>query len=234
MPNLPRVALAALAALVVVVSGPGCGGAPATPTTQLSNSTATPRGPRSSTALFTINVDSLGPITSKTPANLSALRDLLGKDGYEVKPVNNSGVEFHVFLKEELLFYVIPNDDGTLFNVHAVSGKVDIAQHPQWKIGAAFAGDEILTHCECWGEHPVCFKKGDHVAVAFKRACDGLDDERMRKVLAGVNVQRAVWSPTPFGFDDVDGGGTDPCGGLPGGVLPGGVDPCGGNPCGGP
>lgn len=226
MPNLPRVALAVIAAVTL-----GCGGAATKPMTQISNSTTTPKGPTSSTALFTIKVDSLGPITGKTPANLTALRDLLGKDGYEVKPINNSGIEFHVFLKKELLFYVIPNDDGTLFNVHVVSGKVDIAQHPQWKIGAAFAGDGALTHCECWGEHPVCFKKGEHVAVAFKRACDGLDDERMRKVLAGVNVQRAVWSPTPFGYDD-DGGGKDP-GSTPGSVIPVGVDPCGGNPCGG-
>ena len=220
MRNLPAVALAVIAAVLL-----GCGGGTTKPTTtQLSNSTTTAKNPTSS-ALFTINVDSLGPITGKTPASLTALRELLGKDGYEVKPVNNSGVEYHVFLKDELLFYVIPNDDGTLFNVHVVSSKVDIAQHPQWKIGAAFAGDDVLTHCECWGAHPVCFKKGDHVAVAFKRACDGLDDERMRKVLTGVNLQRAVWSPTAFGFDDDNGG--DPCGATPS-VIPGGADPCGG------
>src|SRR5665647_2058696 len=232
MPNLPGVALAVIAAVTFGCGGGGGGGGGAKSTTQLSNSTATPKGPTSSSALFTINVDSFGPITAKTPANLTALRDLLGKDGYEVKPVNNSGVEFHVFLRDELLFYVIPNDDGTLFNVHVVSGKVDIAQHPQWKIGAAFAGDEVLTHCECWGEHPVCFKKGDNVAVAFKRACDGLDDERMRKVLTGVSLQRAVWSPKPFGYDDDSG--SNPDHGTPS-VIPNGADPCGGgNPCGGP
>jgi hypothetical protein len=221
--NLPLVALA----MVVL----GCGGGTPPPTKPISNITQAAK----SSALLTINVDSLGPINGKTPATLTALRDLLGKDGLEVKPVQNSGMEFHVFLKDELLFYVIPNDDGTLFNVHVVSGKVEIAQHPQWKIGAAFAGDEILTECECWGEHPVCFKKGDHVAVAFKRACDGLDDARMRKVLAGVNVQRAVWSPQPFGYDDEDAGSSapsviptpDPCGGNPCGG-----NPCGGNPCG--
>jgi len=224
MPNLPRVALATVVALIVA-----CGGGTTKPTTtQLSNSTTSPKGQTSSTALFSITDDSIGPITGKTPANLTALRELLGKDGYDVRPVNNSGVELHVFLKDELLFYVIPNDDGTLFNVHAVSGKVDIAQHPQWKIGAPFAGDDVLTHCECWGAHPVCFKRGDHVAVAFKRACDGLDDERMRKVLAGVNIQRAVWSPTPFGEGD-DSGSSDPCGGsTPGSVIPAGADPCGG------
>lgn len=226
MPNLPRVALAVIATVWL-----GCGGGATRPTNQISNSTTTPKGTRSSSALFTINVDSLGPLTSKTPANLTALRDLLGKDGYEVTPVNNNGVEYHVSLKGELLFYVIPNDNGTLFNVHAVSSKVEISEHPQWKIGAAFTGDDVLTDCECWGEHPVCFRKGEHVAVAFKRACDGLDDERMRKVLTGVNVQRAVWSPTPFGYDD-DSHSGDPCGGSPS-VIPAGADPCGGNPCGG-
>lgn len=223
MPNLPGVALAVAVALTL-----GCGSGTTKPTTaQLSNSTTSAKGPTSSTALFTINVDSMGPLTGKTPANLTALRDLLGKDGYEVKPVNRSGIEYHVFLKDELLFYVIPNDDGSLFNVHVVSGKVDIAQHPQWKIAAPFVGDDVLTHCECWGAHPVCFKKGDHVAVAFKRACDGLDDERMRKVLVGVTLQRAVWSPTPFGFDN-DSDDSDPCSGTPGSVIPAGADPCGG------
>jgi hypothetical protein len=218
--NLPAVALAMGAAAFV-----GCGGGTATSTTaQLSNSTTSPT---SSTALFTITNDSIGPITGKTPANLTALRELLGKDGYTVRPVNNNGLEYHVFLNDELLFYVIENDDGSLFNVHVVSGKIEVAQHPQWRIAAPFPPDDVLTTCECWGEHPVCFKAGEHVAVAFKRGCDGLDDERMRKVLTGVTVQRVVWSPTPFGLEDEGDG--DPCGGRqPGSVIPTGADPCGG------
>ncbi len=218
--NLPAVALAVSAAVFV-----GCGGGTAKPTTtQLSNSSTSRT---SSTALFTITNDSIGPITGKTPANLTALRELLGKDGYTVRPVNKDGLEYHVYLKDELLLYVTENDDGSLFNVHVVSGKIEIAQHPQWRIGAPFPPDDSLTTCECWGEHPVCFKAGDHVAVAFQRACDGLDDERMRKVLTGVTVQRAVWSPTPFGLED--NGDGDPCGGArPGSVIPPGADPCGG------
>jgi hypothetical protein len=220
---MSRLPLVAVFALVL-----GCGGGRAvTPPAQLSNSTGTSGGPRSN-ALLTIRDESLGPITKLTPANLAALRDLLGKDGYDVRPVNHSGIELHVFLGDELMFYVIPNEDGTLFNVHAVSGKVEIEQHPQWKIGSPFAGDEILTSCECWGVHPVCFKKGDHVAVAFDRGCDGLSDERMRKVLTGVRLQRAVWSPTPFGFDDENDA---PSAGAPGGIqggIPGVTpDPCG-------
>lgn len=187
--------------VVVAACVLGCGGSPAGTT-----ATTTPAKPVS-TALFTIENDSLGPLTAKTPANLSDLRALFGTAGYTVDPVNNSGIEFHVSLGKELLFYVIPNDDGSLFNVHVVSGKVEISQHPQWKVGQAFTGDGILTHCECWGEHPVCFKKGEHVAVAFERACDGLDDARMRRVLSGVRIQRAVWSPQPFGYDDDGSGG---------------------------
>ncbi len=224
MTNLPGVALAVFAALVV---GCGGGGTTQSTTTQLSNNTSA-KGPTSSSALFTITTDSMGPITGKTPANLTALRELLGKDGYEVRPVNNSGVEYHVSRNAELLFRVISNDDGSLFNVHVDSGKIEITQHPQWKIGAPFVGDDVLTTCECWGEHPVCFKTGEHVAVAFKRACDGLDDARMRKVLAGVTVDHAVWSPTPFSAG-YESGGSDPCGGsTPGSVIPAGANPCGG------
>lgn len=221
MSNPPAVALAVVATLLT-----GCGSGTAKPPAQLSNSTTNPKAPTSS-ALFMISDDAIGPITGKTPANLTALRDVLGKDGYGVRTVNKDNVEYHVFLKDELLLYVIPNDDGSLFNVHAVSGKIEIVQHPEWKIGAPFAGADVLTTCECWGAHPVCFKVGEHVAVAFSRACDGLDDERMRKVLTGVTVQRVVWSPTPFGMDSDDGG--DPCGGnTPGSVIPVGADPCGG------
>lgn len=221
MTNLPGVALAVVGGLLV-----GCFGGATTPTTtQLSNSTTKPKSAMSSTALFTITAESVGPITGKTPANLSALRELFSTTGYEVRPVNNHGVEYHVFLRDELLLYVIPNDDGSLFNVHVVSGKVEIEQHPQWKIGAPFAGDDLLTTCECWGAHPVCFRAGENVAVAFKRACDGLEDERMRKVLTGVSVQRAVWSPTPYGTND-DQSGSDPCGGSSGGR----VTPAGGGP----
>jgi hypothetical protein len=221
MSRLPSAAL-----FVLALGCGGGGGGGASTTNALSNSSAAPVA--GSDAMFVIRDGSIGPITKQTPANLTALRELLGKDGYSVRPINRNGVELHVFLGDELLFYVIPNEDGTLFNVHAVSGKVAIAQHPQWRIGSAFAGDDLLTSCECWGTHPVCFKKGEHVGVAFERACDGLSDERMRKVLTGVRLQRAVWSPTAFGEDE-DGG--DPCGGgvqggqggIPG-VTP---DPCG-------
>ncbi len=186
-----------LAAILVVLVG--CGGATPAPAQRSTTTATAPTG----LARYTIGTTSLGPITAETPANLSDLRALLNKDGLTVRPVNRSGVELHAFLGEELVFYVIPNEeDGSLFNVHVTSGKIKIEQHPEWKIGEPFTGDQHLTHCECWGAHPMCFKAGDHVAVGFDRTCDGLETAANRKVLVGVNIQRAVWSPTPFGADE--------------------------------
>lgn len=198
------------ATLVMLVAGCWSGTPPA-----LAPAAPAPVVAKPPSALLTMNVSSLGPITGATPANLAALRALFAKDGFAVKEVDNAGPELHVSQGDELLFYVIPNEDGSLFNVHVVSPKVAIAEHPQWKIGGPFTGDALLTECECWGEHPVCFRTGDHVAVAFQRACDGLEDARMRRVLSGVTIQRAVWSPQPFGYDSVDAQ-PDPCaGGVP-------------------
>ncbi len=188
----------------VVLALAGCaGGTAAAPETTLSNSAP---GPRSG-ALFVLEPASLGPITPSTRATLDAIQDAVGSR-FVVKGIDDHGMEFHVFLGEELLFYVIPNDDGTLFNVHCTSPKVAIAEHPEWVIGAPFEHTDVLTSCECWGTHPMCFRSGDHVAVGFKIACDGLDSPAERKSLAGVPIQRAVWNPRPFGGGD--GGATSP------------------------
>lgn len=215
--------------VAVAVLAAGCGGAPVTPA-PLSNSTRQP-GRAAPQGLFLLDVGSVGPLTADTAANLTAIRAVLNPRGLTVRPVNRSGVEYHAFLGDELVLYVIPNDDGTLFNVHVTSPRVTIAEHPQWKIGGPFTGHELLSTCECWGTAPVCFKVGDHVAVAFDRACDDLREPAARKALEGVRVQRAVWSPTPFKLDaDADGFGGNGYGGD------GYGDPCGGDgsgdPCG--
>ncbi|MBL0216504.1 MAG: hypothetical protein IPQ07_21805 [Myxococcales bacterium] len=155
-------------------------------------------GAARSGALFELGVESLGPITGRTPANQDALQHLLG-GRYTVTPVDRSGIEFHVFRDQELLFYVIPNDDGSLFNVHVTSGKLAIVEHPEWVIQSPFQHSEPLTACECWGQHPVCFRSGDHVGVAFEISCDNLATPAERLRLVGVPIQRAVWSPKPFG-----------------------------------
>lgn len=159
-------------------------------------------------SIFTIADSGVGPVGANTRANLTAVRRLVGPQGYTVRPINDGGVELHVYDGKEHLFYVIPNDDGSLFNVHVVSASIPITQHPEWVVGQPFSHSEILTYCECWGPHPVCWKHGDHVALGFKRDCDGLDSATGREALVGTPIQRAVWSPKPFGEDEGDGDGS--------------------------
>ena len=201
----------ALTLLVVA----GCWGVTPPPTT-LSN-TSKP------VSLLVVTQAGFGPIDARSPATLGALRQLLA--GYDVKPVNDGSLEYDVFLGDEKLLFIVPNDDGTVFNVHATSPKVGVADRA-WRVGAPFAGARDLTTCECWGENPTCYKRGEHVAVNFKRPCDGLTgvDARALKVLDGIAVARVIWSPTAFG-----GGGSSGVGGQGYGGDPYG----GGNPCGG-
>jgi hypothetical protein len=161
---------------------------------------------------------SVGPVTADTPANLVALREVLA--GYTVKPSNRgmfSDLHFEVWKGDELLFHVIPADDGSIFNIHVVSKTVDIANRP-WRVGARFTHASYITHCECWGQMPVCYRKGDHVAIAIERECGetGALSEESRRQFAGGPINRAVWNPKPFGdepesqFDVAD---PDPCAG---------------------
>jgi hypothetical protein len=154
-------------------------------------------------AVFTLEPGAIGPITEATRATADAIQAAVGSR-FVVKPIDERGVELHVFLGEELLFYVIPNDDGSLFNVHCTSPKVAITEHPEWIIGSPFVNSEPLTACECWGSHPMCFRAGDHVAVGFQLSCDNLDSPAARKALEGVRIQRAVWNPKPFGGPSSD------------------------------
>lgn len=183
-----------------------CGAPPTAPVEKPAPAPAPP-------SIFKIADDGVGPIDANTRANLTALRRLVGPQGYTVRPINDGGVELHVYDGKEHLLYVIPNDDGSLFNVHVVSGSVPITQHPEWIVGKPFSHSEILTYCECWGTHPVCWKEGDHVALGFRRTkddsderdCDGLDSASGRESLVGHPIQRAVWSAKAFGEDDAEG-----------------------------
>lgn len=178
-------------------------------------------------SLMTMTSSGLGPIGAETPATLGGLRAALA--GYEVRPVNDGGLEYDVFAGTEKLLFVVPNDDGTVFNVHATSGRIGVADRP-WRVGQAFQDSHALSTCECWGENPTCYKRGDHIAVNFKRSCEGLTDSdpRALRVLDGVAVQRVIWSPTAFGDSGATGGQGY------GGDSYGGANPCGGgDPCGG-
>jgi hypothetical protein len=146
----------------------------------------------------------LGPLTPDTPANLVALRRALL--GYEVVPVNldlSSGptLEFHVYRRGERVFEIVPSGPRIL-NVHVVSPKVRVEGHP-WQVGRPFSGGG-LTGCDCWGERPVCFARGEHVGVAFARRCRGLETEAGRRRLEDKTIEWLVWRPVAFTKGGVD------------------------------
>ena len=166
---------------------------------------------------LTITEAAVGRLDGKTRTTLEGLRTALR--GYEVRPVYDGGLEYHIYKDGEHLYYVIPTTGAgdKLFNIHIVSGRFTVATHP-WRAGQPFKGAVKLTHCECWGDQPVCYAAGEHIAVAFKRACEGLSDgdERARVVLDGVAVQRMIWSPSPFGVAGPDAAADE---GVEGGVA---------------
>jgi hypothetical protein len=148
-------------------------------------------------ATLTISEDGVGPLRAESRATLSALRRAFA--GYDVRPMNDSTLSYSVYLGDEKLVWVIPNDDGSLFNVHATSPLVETTGH-DWRVGHSFQGSSSLTDCECWGDNPTCYRRGGHVAVNFKRDCDGLvgSDAYSLRTLEGVMIQRVIWSPRPF------------------------------------
>jgi hypothetical protein len=156
------------------------------------------RAEPSKRGLLTITEDGFGPLTAGSKATLTALRAAF--TGYDVRAANDSGLSYSVYLGDEKLAWVIPNEsDGSLFNVHATSPKVETFGH-DWRVGQSFQGAATLTDCECWGDNPTCYRRGGHVAVNFKRSCEGLvgSDARALRVLDGVEIQRVIWSPKPF------------------------------------
>ena len=162
----------------------------------------TPPAKAAKPGLVTFTQTAAGPVDARTPATLMPLRRAFA--GFDVKPVNDEDtLEYHVSSGGELLLYVVPDDDGTIFNIHATSPRVAVADR-EWRVGAPFSGAAQLTTCECWGDNPTCWKRGDHVAVNFARSCENLtgNDRRVLRVLDGVAVQRVIWSPKPFGETD--------------------------------
>ena len=195
-------------AFVVVALAAGCSGA-------ATQSTTTPTAPA---APIMITANGIGALDAKTPATLIALRTQLA--GYQVTPVNRvEGLEFEVKQNGETLFFVIPDEDGKILNVHVTSAKFGVADHA-WAIGKTLAPADA-TECECWGDKPLCFKKGDKIGASFDAHCEQYDTGLRQKV-ANAPIARVVWSPMGFENPDEEGdGGGNPCGGTP--------DPCGGD-----
>jgi hypothetical protein len=186
-----------LAWLLVIA---GCGAT--APPPPLSNRATVGTG-----GVFTISERGFGPLHAKSQATLSALRTAF--TGFEVRPTNDTTLSYSVYLGDEKLAWVIPNDNGTLFNVHATSPRVETLGH-DWRVGSTFQGSSSLTDCECWGDNPTCYRRGGHLAVNFARSCEGLvgADARALRVLDGTIIQRVIWSPEPFRGDD-DGAHVD-------------------------
>ncbi len=161
--------------------------------------------------VFTITAGAVGPLTAATPGTLAGLRAAFS--GYDVAPVHSSGLEFRVSrvadgAVEELL-EIVPTTEGRVLNVHAVSPAIAIADRP-WQIGSPFTAEQVTT-CECWGERPVCFTPGEHVAVAIAKPCraKALRTPAGRRALAGAPIAAAIWSAKPLAEGGVADGGGD-------------------------
>ncbi|HUS28484.1 MAG TPA: hypothetical protein VMZ53_08245 [Kofleriaceae bacterium] len=155
--------------------------------------------PDAAPAALTMTPKGVGPIDNTTKVTLTNLRALL--IGYEVRPLNDTSLEYDIYRDGEKLAYVVPDDQsGYVFNVHATSSRVVVSGHP-WRVGRAFGDSAHLTNCECWGPNPTCYASGEHIAVNFKRDCEDLtgSDRSALRALDGEIVQRVIWSPTPFG-----------------------------------
>ena len=155
----------------------------------------------SSSASLVITANGFGPIDSKTVATLEGLRTLL--PFYKIVPNNDPTLQYDIYRGSERLGFVILNDDATVFNVHATSNKVSVADRP-WRAGEAFQGAKQVDTCECWGTNPTCYRKGEHIAVSFNRSCLESNDIHELRALDGLVIQRVIWSSAELGKPDPD------------------------------
>lgn len=176
-------------ALLVVATGCWTGTPPAPP----------PVRARAASGLV-MTQSGVGPIDATTPTTLLGLRALLPT--YRVVPLNDPALEYDVFDRREKLLFIVLKDNGAhVFNIHATSNKVTISDR-SWRVGVAFTDAKQLTHCECWGSNPTCYRAGDHIAVNFDRTC--LESDSELGELDGLAPQRVIWSPEPFGTPGED------------------------------
>jgi hypothetical protein len=155
--------------------------------------TPPPAAPVVEPPLFATTSDAFGPLRADSPATLVALRRAFA--GYTVMPMNSETLEYRVSLGGEPLFDVIADEDGAVLNVHVATPKLAPGG---MRVGERFRGD--ASTCECWGDQIVCFKDGDHTAVALAKICrEGtLASSRSRAALAGVPIRATIWSPRPL------------------------------------
>ncbi len=176
----------------------GCGGSPVPPP-KPPPVAPPPVAPVVKVPELAVAETGLAGLDGSSRVTLVDLRKQLAPAGFQVKPDNNGGaLVYDVYRGDDQLFYVVPNDDNSLFNVHVTSAA--IGSPNGWHVGGSLT-DLANMSCECWGtagdEVATCFHPGEHVAVVYERACSGmqLNDDRNRKVLVGATISRLVWQP---------------------------------------
>ncbi len=176
-------------------------------TTSTSGPVQTPAQLRPADRELVLTNEGLGAIDASSPGTLAFVREHF--PDLDVRPSHEDGMlEYHAFAGSDELFFVVTNEDLSIFNVHVTSSKISSRVH-DWRVGSAFHDSRLITKCECWGDTPTCFHRGDHVAVNFDRPCDGVVgafDRRDAAALDGLVTQRLIWSPSGFGGSgEVDG-----------------------------
>ena len=149
-----------------------------------------------------ITEDHFGPLDASSPGTLAYLREHF--PDLDVRPVNDSGLEYRAYAGSEEMFFVVTNDDLSIRSVHVTSPRVE-SRARGWRVAEPFRDSRVITTCECWGENPTCYHRGEHVAVSFDMPCEFAVDTRDFRPLDGYAPQRVIWSPTPFGSRDIEG-----------------------------
>jgi hypothetical protein len=164
-------------------------------------STSVPVAPAPSTDLV-ITEDRFGALDETSPATLAYLREHFPE--LDVRPENVGTLNYHAFAGSDELFFVVGDEAFAILDVQATSPRV-ISRVHDWRVGAAFHDGRLISTCECWGDNPTCYHRGEHVAVNFDMPCFGTVDARDFTVLDGRVPQRVIWSPKPFGSRDIEG-----------------------------
>jgi hypothetical protein len=147
--------------------------------------------------------ESFGTLDASSPGTLAFVREHF--PDLDVRPSREDAIlEYHAFAGSDELFFVVTNDDLSIFNVHVTSPKITSRVH-DWRVGSAFHDAKLITTCECWGQNPTCYRRGEHVAVSFEMPCQFAVDTRDFRPLDGHAPKHVIWSPSPFGSRDIEG-----------------------------
>ncbi|HEX4451535.1 MAG TPA: hypothetical protein VH143_11725 [Kofleriaceae bacterium] len=168
-----------------------------------STSGAPPQAPAPSRASdLVITEDRFGSLDETSPATLASVREQF--PDLDIRPENASTLDYRAFAGSDELFFVVADESFSILDVQATSPRVVSRVH-DWRVGSAFRDGRLISKCECWGDNPTCYHRGEHVAVNFDMPCFGAVDARDFSVLDGRAPRRVIWSPKPFGSREIDG-----------------------------